>query len=73
MISDYAKASTKQDGIPKLELVDSTFVHASVFIKTLLGNTERSVAAVLRVTGSRLLVRLAVTKVLLMFTTYPQS
>ena len=50
LITDYAKANTKQDGIPKLELVNSIFAHASVFIKTLLGNTERSVAAVLRVT-----------------------
>ena len=71
LITDYAKANTKQDGIRKLELVNSIFAHASVFIKTLLGNTERSVAAVLRVAGFRLLVRLAVTKVLLMFTTYP--
>ena len=63
--------NTKRDGIPKLGLVNSTFAHASVFIKTLLGNTKRSVAAVLRVTGSRLLVRLAVTKVLLTFTAYP--
>ena len=71
LITDYAKANTKQDGIPKLELVNSTFAHASVFIKTLLGNTKRSVAAVLRVAGSRLQVRLAVTKVLLMFTACP--
>ena len=34
-ITDYAKANTKQDGIPKLELVNSTFAHARVFIKTL--------------------------------------
>ena len=71
LITDYAKANTKQDGIPKLELVNSTFAHASVFIKILLGNTKRSVAAVLRGTGSRLQVRLAVTKVLLMFTANP--
>ena len=50
LITDYAKANTKQNGIPKLELVNSIFAHASVFIKTLLGNTERSVAAVFRVT-----------------------
>ena len=59
LITDYAKANTKQDGIPKVELVNSTFAHASVFIKTLFSNTKRSVAAVLRVTGSRLQVRLA--------------
>ena len=61
LITDYAKANNKQDGIPKLELVDLIFAHASVFIKTLLGNTERSVAAVLRVTGSRLQVRYSMT------------
>ena len=61
LITDYAKANTKQDGIPTLELVNSIFAHASVFIKTLLGNTERSVAAVLRVTGSRLQLRSSMT------------
>ena len=64
-MTDCAKANSKQDGIPKLELVNSIFAHASVFIKTLLGNTERSVEAVLRVAGSRVLVRLAVTKILI--------
>ena len=59
--TDYAKANTKQDGIPKLELVNSIFAHASVVIKTLWGNTERSVAAVLRVTGFRLQVRSSMT------------
>ena len=53
LITDYAKTNTKQDGMPKLELVNSIFAHASVFIKTLLGNNERSVPAVPRVTGSR--------------------
>ena len=61
LITDYAKANTKQDGIPKLELGNSIFAHASVFIKTLLGNTERSVATVLRVIGSRLQVRSSMT------------
>ena len=31
LITDYAKANTTQDAIPKLELVNSTFAHASVF------------------------------------------
>ena len=61
LITNYAKADTKQGGIPKLELVNSIFAHANVFIKTLLGNTERSVAAVPRVTGSRLQVRYSMT------------
>ena len=32
LITDFAKANTKQDGIPKLESVNSILAHASVFI-----------------------------------------
>ena len=41
LITDYAKANTKQDGIPKFELVNSTFAHASFFIKTPFGQYEK--------------------------------
>ena len=37
LMTDYAKVNTKRDGIPKLELVNSIFAHASVFIKNPLG------------------------------------